>query len=85
MKYKECSKMKEQILEILADIREDVDFENQDGLIDKGLIDSVDVVVLVSSLCEEFDIKIPANKIVSKNFNSVDAMVNMIEEIMDED
>ena len=39
--------MKEQILEILNDINEDVDYENETSLIDDGILDSFDIVSLV--------------------------------------
>ena len=40
----------EKLLELLAGIRPDVDFENETALIDDGILDSFDVVSIISAL-----------------------------------
>lgn len=70
--------MKEQILEILADIRADIDFESETKLIDDGLLESLDIVAIVGEFNEEFDVEISVEDLVPENFNSVDAMVELI-------
>ncbi|MBQ8922737.1 MAG: acyl carrier protein [Oscillospiraceae bacterium] len=72
------------IIEILQDLHEDVDFESEDKLIDKKILDSFDIVTLISELSNEFDITIPADKIIPENFNSAQALANMVEELEDE-
>ena len=51
--------MKEQIIEILTDIRDDVDVTRVD-LIDAGVLSSLDIIQLIGALNDEFDISIPA-------------------------
>ena len=65
--------MKDQILDILADIVDD-DVESCTTLIDDGVLSSLDIIQLIGALNDEFDISIPATEIIPQNFNSVDAM-----------
>ena len=71
----------EQLMEILEELDLDVDLEECDTLVDDGYLDSFDIVQLVGELNETFDIEITAADIVPENFNSAEAMWNMIEEL----
>ena len=46
----------EKLLEILEGIRPDVDFRNETALIDDGILDSFDVVSIISELDDAFDV-----------------------------
>lgn len=70
--------MKEKILEILTDIRPDIDYTNETALIDDGVLASLDIVAIVGEFNEEFDVEISVEDLVPENFNSVDAMVTLI-------
>ena len=70
--------MKEQVLEILTEIRGDVDFENETKLIDDNILKSLDIVAIVGEFNDEFDVEISVEDLVPENFNSVDAMVELI-------
>jgi acyl carrier protein len=67
------------ILEILADIRPEVDFQNHIDYIQNGMLDSFDLILLVSELEKEYFINIPGNEIVAENFQSLDAIVNLVQ------
>ena len=69
---------RQKLLAALAEARDDVDFENQDGLVDEGVIDSLDLTQIIAALDEAFDIHIPAGEIEPENFNSVDDMLAMV-------
>lgn len=73
--------MKEQILEILEDIRPDVEFEKEEKLIDDHILESFDILSLVSELEDTFDIKIKPKNLVAENFNNVDAIEKLIKEL----
>ena len=75
--------MKDQILDILSDIVDD-DVESCTTLIDDGVLSCLDIIQLIGALNDEFDISIPATEIIPQNFNSVDAMVAMVERLADE-
>lgn len=75
----------DELLEILSDLHPEVDFENEEGLIDDGILDSFDIVTLISEIQDVFDVTIDAQMIVPENFNSASAIYSMIQEIMQED
>ena len=71
--------MKEQVLEILNEVRPDVDFEGAVDLIDDGVLESLDIVAIVSEFNEQFDIDISVDDLLPENFNTLDAMIQLIE------
>ena len=71
--------MKERILKLLEGIQPDIDFENETALIDDSLLESFDVIQIVTSLMDEFDISIDADDIEPENLNSLDAICAMVE------
>lgn len=74
----------ERLLEILEDIQPDVDFETCKDLIDGHLLSSLSILSLIAELEDEFDITIPAVEIVPANFNSAQAMWDMIQRLEEE-
>ncbi len=75
----------DKIINILKQIRSDVDYENEKALIDDGIFDSFDVVSIVTDIRDEFDIDISIDDMVPENFNSVEAIYALVERILDED
>lgn len=71
----------EQLLEILKGIRRDVDFENETALIDDGILDSFDVVSIISELDDAFDVQIRINELDPDNFNSAESIWNLVQEL----
>ena len=74
--------MEQKILEIVKQIHPDVPAQSE-GLVDDGVLDSLDIVTLVTALNAAFDVRIPALEILPDNFNSVRAMARMIERLDD--
>lgn len=72
------------IIEILKSIRPDVDFETEENLIDKGILDSMDIVQLVHELSEEYEVRIRARDMIPENFNSAAAICSLIERLSGE-
>lgn len=73
--------MKEQVLEILNDINPDIDYEAETALVDDSMLDSFELVSLVSELNSSFGINITVVDFVPENFNSLSAMVAMVERL----
>ena len=71
--------MKKQIIEILSEICPGIDFETETALIDDGLIDSLDIVAVVTELMEAFDVELGGDDLTPENFNSVEAIEELIE------
>ena len=68
----------EKLLELLRELHDDVDYENEDSLVDDGILDSLDTVTLVTEINERFDVSIPAEEIIPENFNSAKALWELI-------
>ena len=74
----------EKLLEILNGIHPEVDFENNEELIDDGILDSLDIVTIVTEIDAEFDVTIPAEEIIPENFNSAKALMALITRLDEE-
>lgn len=71
----------EKLMELLKGIRPDVDFENEDALIDDGVLDSFDVVSIISEIDDAFGVQIKINELDPENFNSAEAIWNLIQKL----
>ncbi len=74
----------EEILEILQEVRPDVDFLKEERLIDDNILDSFDIITIVGEFNEEFDIEIDVEDLEPENFNTVAAMQELIEKLQSE-
>lgn len=75
----------ERLLNILSNMHPDVDFEVQENLIKEGILDSFDIVTLVTEITEEFDVMIRAGDITPENFNSAKALYALIQRLEEEE
>ena len=73
--------MREQLLAILEREWPEIDFCGSDKLITNGIVDSITLMLVISTLGKEFGIRIPYEEITEANFNSVDAMAAMVERL----
>ena len=71
----------EALLNILSELHPEVDFENNEELIDDGILDSLDLVTLITEINDRMDVSIPPEEIVPENFNSVEALLALIERL----
>ena len=74
----------DELMEILEELRPDVDFAEEKSLIDGHVLESFDLVSLVGELNDAFDIEINPAELIPENFNSAEAMWKMIERLQDE-
>ena len=74
----------ETLLKILNGLHPDVDFESIDDLYDEGVLDSLDMVRLVTEIGMEFDVQIPAEELVPENFQNVNTIMALIERLDEE-
>lgn len=74
----------EELLKVLKEIKPDVDFKNEDNLIGDELLDSFDIVSIVAAIDDEFDVKITAKDIIPENFNSAEALYDLIQRLDEE-
>jgi acyl carrier protein len=69
----------EKLLEILEEIDDSIDYENETALIDDHLLNSFAIICLISEIEEEFDVEISASEMTVENFNSAEAIWNLIQ------
>ena len=68
----------EELIKLLNELHEEVDFEAEEALVDDGIIDSLDIVTLVTEINDRFDVSIPPEEIIPDNFNSAKALWELI-------
>ncbi len=71
----------EDLMEILRDLRPDVDFERETALIDDGILGSFDITALVNELMDVFDVEISMADLEPENFNSAEAIWQFIQSL----
>lgn len=74
----------EKLIQILEEIRPDIDFMNEKNLLDGGFLDSFDVVSIISEFNDEYDINIRVTELTPENFNSVESMMAMVQRLKKE-
>ncbi|MCM1364449.1 MAG: phosphopantetheine-binding protein [Faecalibacterium sp.] len=72
-----------ELLELLKGINSKVDFENEKQLVTGKVLDSIDITSMIAEIEDHFDIEITMEYMVNENFDSVDAMWEMIQELQD--
>lgn len=68
------------LIEILSEICPNVDFRKEKALVDDGLIDSFEIVSIVAEIMDHFEVELDVDDLMPENFNSVEAMMQLIEE-----
>ena len=76
--------MKEQLLNLLTEVRPNVDFEKEKKLIDDSILDSFDIIQIVMDMNETFDIEIQVEDLEPDNFNDIEAMMELITKLQNE-
>lgn len=73
--------IREQVFMILREVKPTKNLENVQDIVEGGYIDSFELMLLISLLSEKFGIEISIDEIVPENFNSVDALVAMVDKL----
>ncbi len=74
----------EQLMEVLKAAAPKVDWEAEGDLIEEGILDSVDIISVVSELTAEYDIEIPAEEMEVENFCNAQAIYDMVQRLLEE-
>ena len=74
----------DEVMEILEEARPDVDFTKETRLIDDEVLDSFDIISIVGELNDAFDIEINVNDLLPENFNSAEAIFELVEKLRQE-
>lgn len=68
----------DELMRILSGVRPDVAFDREERLIDGGILDSLDIVMLVGELNDAFEVEITVDELLPENFNSAGAIYALI-------
>ncbi|CAM2855609.1 phosphopantetheine-binding protein [Erysipelothrix tonsillarum] len=72
------------LLEILEDIKPNVNYEVEEQLVDKRILDSFSILTLVAEIEDHFDVEIPFDEIKPSNFNTLKNMWEMVNRLSGE-
>ena len=78
------TEIRQGVLAVLQELHEDIGYEGEEALVDDRILDSFDLVTLVTELGEEFDVEITAKDFIPENFNSIDRLTRLILRLLDE-
>ena len=68
----------DELKKILEDIRPDIDFGIAEDLVDGNVLDSFDIITLVSRISDEMGVEISVEDIIPENFNSLAAITDLV-------
>ncbi len=77
--------LREGLLEILEEMHPDTDMASCKGLVQDKILDSFDIITLITRIREAFDVVVPADRIVPENFNSLDALTKLVDRLLEEE
>ena len=73
----------EELLAVLKKVNPRIDFQKEKRLVTDQLIDSIDMTSILAELEAAFDIEIEMEDMTPENFDSVEAMWKLIQELKD--
>lgn len=72
----------EEFISMLKEIKPHVDFANEEALVDDGLIESLDIISIISEIADRYGVQIPSDEIIPDNFNSAEALYELVQDLM---
>ncbi len=70
-----------QLIDILHSLHPDVDFVTETGLVENGILNSLDIVTIITEVSVRMDVQIPAEEILPENFDSAAALWALVERL----
>lgn len=76
---------KEEVLAILNEIKPTIDLKEVDDIVDGGYLDSLELMILISTLMERFGFELDIEWVTPENFNSAEAIAALVDKIRSEE
>ncbi len=70
-----------EIIAILTELHDDVDFTTETGLVENGILTSLDIVAIITEIDDRLDVQIPAEEILPENFDSAEALWALVQRL----
>ena len=74
----------EDFIKMLKGVKPDIDFEHETARGDDGLLESLDIISIISEISEVYGVWIPSDEIIPDNFNSAEAMYELVQDLKEE-
>ena len=71
----------DEFIKMLNKIKPNVDFEKEDALVDEGILESLDIISIISEIADQYGVHIPSDEIIPDNFNSAKALYELVEDL----
>lgn len=68
----------QKIIDMLEELKPEQDFSSSNDFIEDGMLDSFDIISLISMLEEEYNIIIDGLDVVPENFSTVESIIELI-------
>lgn len=72
----------DEFINMLSEIKPGVDFEMEDALIDDGILESLDIISIISEIASVYGVQIPSDELIPDNFNSAQALYELVQDLM---
>lgn len=69
-------KNKDKLFKILAELHPEIDYTFSSNLIEDGLLDSFDMVLLITEIEKSFGVRIPGDEIRAENFKNINTIIS---------
>lgn len=69
----------DELMQILTETCPGVDFDAETALVDDGILESLDIVTIVSEIMDVFDVELSVDDLIPENFNSAQAIMALID------
>ena len=70
--------MRETLLEMLVELEPEIDFEKSDNYLEEGLLDSFDIIELISMVEDRFEVLIDGMDVLPEHFSNLEQLENLI-------
>lgn len=70
-----------EIIAILTELHDDVDFTTETGLVENNIINSLDIVAIITEIDDRLGVQIPAEEILPENFDSAEALWALVQRL----
>ena len=70
-----------EIIDILTELHDEVDFTTETGLVENGILNSLDIVAIITEIDDRLDVQIPAEEILPENFDSAEALWALVQRL----
>ena len=72
-----------ELMQLLNNVKKGIDYAGEKRLVSDGLLDSLDIMTVVTEICDTFDVDILPTDVVPENFESVEAMWALINRLQE--